>query len=382
MAGEAILKNKKVKEMFRLKRILGALMALIMALLNLSALCVSAAEVSGDYRYFVENGNATISAYIGNGGDVEMPETIGGYPVTKIGERAFYRCESLTSISIPGSVTSIGEMAFLGCTALTSITIPENVTNIGQGTFNFCTGLTSANILNSVIGEAMFGGCTALTMVNISGNVTSIAEVAFSGCVSLETITIPESVANIGYNAFAYCQSLKSVIFNNPDTKFEENDNNKNPHVPRASTFHDCDSLSTMYAFKGSQAQTYALNKQINFIPIARVQLDGQRLKFDVPPIIENGRVLVPMRAIFETLGAEIGWDSETSTVTATTADKSITMQVGNPQIQVHGEMMTLDVPPQIILDRTFVPVRAVSESLGAAVDWDEDAQTVIIHTQ
>jgi len=85
------------------------------------------------------------------------------------------------------------------------------------------------------------------------------------------------------------------------------------------------------------------------------VKLDGKILDFDTPPMIEEGRTLVPMRAIFEAFGAEVGWDGESQTVTATAGDKTISMQIGNAQIQVNGETVTLDVPPQVVNDRTVV---------------------------
>ena len=113
-------------------------------------------------------------------------------------------------------------------------------------------------------------------------------------------------------------------------------------------------------------------------LPIT-VYYNENEILFDQPPIIENDRVLVPMRAIFEKLGAEVEWDEESKTVTATQDETNIVMQAGNTTLIKNGEEITLDAPPQIVNERTLVPVRAVSESFDAEVDWNSYITRVII---
>ena len=112
---------------------------------------------------------------------------------------------------------------------------------------------------------------------------------------------------------------------------------------------------------------------------MARVEVNGESVKTDVPPIIKNNRVLIPMRAIFEALGAEIDWNGETRTVLASTEKNSVRCEIDNNLMTVNGVAKTLDVAPEILMNRTLVPARAVSESLGADVEWDEARQTVVI---
>ena len=112
------------------------------------------------------------------------------------------------------------------------------------------------------------------------------------------------------------------------------------------------------------------------------VWIDGEQLVFDVDPIIENGRTLVPMRGIFEALGATVAWDSDTRTVTAVRGDDVMKITIDQNVLTKNDASITLDVPAKIVNNRTLVPVRAVSEGLDAQVDWDGEASRVIITTK
>ncbi len=144
--------------------------------------------------------------------------------VTSIGNNAFDRCSGLTSVTIGNSVTSIGGYAFVACTSLTSVTIPNSVTSIGNNAFDRCSGLTSVTIGNSVtsIGNYAFDGCSGLTSVTISNSVTSIGSSAFSGCTGLTSVTIPNSVTSIENYAFQSCSNLASIEFPNGITTIED----------------------------------------------------------------------------------------------------------------------------------------------------------------
>ena len=196
------------------------------------------------FKFTIYSGTTTYSVSVAYGvtvalsGDITIPETYNGIPVTqidsngfrdnnsangyartngitsitlpsgvtRIGNNAFFYCTGLTNITIPSGVTSIGSYAFRGCTGLTSITIPSGVTSIGEGVFYNCTGLTSITLPSGVtsIGDYAFSGCTGLTSITLPSGVTSIGDSAFCDCARLTSITIPSGVTSIGANAFYY----------------------------------------------------------------------------------------------------------------------------------------------------------------------------------
>jgi len=109
------------------------------------------------------------------------------------------------------------------------------------------------------------------------------------------------------------------------------------------------------------------------------IQVDGKTLSFDQPPIIENGRTLVPLRGIFEALGAEVTWNDLTKTAFATKGNTLIFLDIGSTVMHKNGTDIPLDVPAKIYNNRTLVPARAISEALGATVEWNDITKTVSI---
>lgn len=111
------------------------------------------------------------------------------------------------------------------------------------------------------------------------------------------------------------------------------------------------------------------------------VSLNGQLLSFEQPPVLLHERTMVPMRKIFEALGATVVWEDTTQRVTAEKDGLSVSLQIGNNRMQIGDQVITLDVAPQLIQDKTMVPVRAVSEAFRCHVDWDDTLQRVLIKT-
>ncbi|MCA9096043.1 MAG: leucine-rich repeat domain-containing protein, partial [Planctomycetaceae bacterium] len=151
----------------------------------------SSAGQFGPFTYADEGTTITITAYPAPGsGHVEIPESIDGKPVTRIGPNAFSNCKGIVDVTIPTTVTDIGASAFYDCGGLTDLTIPHSVASIGSSAFVRCVGLTQ---------------------VTIPSSVTEIGSEAFQSCPGLTSISIPSSVVSIGGYAFLSCRNLKSI---------------------------------------------------------------------------------------------------------------------------------------------------------------------------
>ena len=230
----------------RPKRLISLLVAVCMmiTMLPLSAVTAFAADTSSStggtasdgtdtykYEYTVNDGNATITKFLGPVGsanpnfyDIKIPSELGGHPVTGLGEYSFAAnpydghqgnplCSKIRSVTIPQSVTSIGDRAFDGCSALTTLSLGEKIKTIGNCAFENCTSLTGVTIPQSVtsIGYYAFEGCTNLNPLTIKGPITSMGNYAFAGSTYLTSLTLYDDIQTIGNFAFVGSTSLKTV---------------------------------------------------------------------------------------------------------------------------------------------------------------------------
>ncbi len=185
---------------------------------SITASAESDTKKSGDFEYrILDDGTAEITKYNGKATKLTISSSIGGKIVTGIGERAFYECTSITSVTIPKSVKCIGEGSFDNCSSLKSVNIPSGVTNIEDGAFYNCKSLASLTIQKGVesIGGSAFQYCTSLKSVTVPNSVKSIGEGAFSGCTNLTNVTIQKGVTSICDSAFYGCKNLTSVTIPN-----------------------------------------------------------------------------------------------------------------------------------------------------------------------
>jgi len=229
--------------------------------------------LSGDFLYqLLPDGTASFVGYYGNVGEfgdgfepvpqnpvtsLTIPSVLDGYPVTRIGEGAFYEDDYITSIEVPEGVTAIEDGAFEACTKLTSIHLPDSLSVIGGNPFVGCTALKDIILFDNhpvfvmrdgvlfskpdkrlvcylrafsrkeysipsgteIIGDSAFEDCGGLKKVSIPNTVTRIGNYSFCGCESLDEITIPDSVTAIGEFAFCACTRLTEI--NLPDSILE-----------------------------------------------------------------------------------------------------------------------------------------------------------------
>ena len=228
------------------KRLISLLVAVCMmiTMLPLSAVTAFAADTASStvrtaivdgykYEYKVNEADntATITKFLGPDGsakstgsyDIKIPEKIheksGDYTVTAIGDKAFYDCRDLKSVTIPQSVTSIGDYAFFQCISLKTLSFGEksfgenietNIKTIGKDAFYYCIELDNVTIPQSVtsIGSEAFRFCNNMKSLTINGAIEVMGAYAFAGCISLETISLGENIKTIGYHAFDSCISI------------------------------------------------------------------------------------------------------------------------------------------------------------------------------
>ncbi len=255
--------------------------------------------------------------------------------------------------TIPDSVETIYPYAFVN-SALSEIILPDSITTIGHGAFAYCLKLEKIVLPESI---------------------TEIPDMAFYHS-PLKEITIPDTVTEIGEDAFAYTDlseiNIPASVTNIDDRAFGHS---RSPII---------------FAEYGSAAHEYAIvflhpcivsGKPMIIMHIGYeiMNAGNEQITLDVPPQIINDRTMVPLRAIFEAIGADVQWDDATRTITAIKDGTTITMQIDNPAMIVNGTEISLDAPPQIKNDRTLVPVRAISESFGCDVEWNNATRTVII---
>ena len=167
--------------------------------------------VKGDFVINIDlhNDFKTLIAYIGNGGDVTIPNGVNDVYAGSFEKKG----SNVTSIHLPDTIEWLDEYAFYGCTNLIRINIPDGVQNIGMGAFKDCKSLKSITIPNSVktLDYAVFEGCEALEHVKLPDDINDIPERFFYGCSALTSVNAPRGV-KVCKDAFYGCKDIQFVF--------------------------------------------------------------------------------------------------------------------------------------------------------------------------
>ena len=328
--------------------------------------------------------------------NIKLPESL-----KTIGWRAFEGCTSLKSINFPAGLESLGGEAFKGsgletvdmsmtslalteeifqeCKNLKSVKLSPTLKEIPRYAFGYCEALEYIDIPGSVtfIGNFAFVGCKSLKNVILPVSLQKMHEFGmFSGCTSLEEVIIPYGTKFIGGHAFENCTNLKAVYI--PDTVTSIGILNIIENCPDAIVYCGNNSKTAEHCKKMSIS--YLTDNSVN--SGVHVYYNGKRISFHSygqNPGIMGGRTLVPLRSIFEAMGAEVEWDGATSTAIAKRGNIEVKITIGANNIYKNGEAISVDVPAQLMNNRTMVPARVIAEAFGADVQWNGNGRTVLI---
>lgn len=150
-----------------------------------------------------------------------------------------------------------------------------------------------------------------------------------------------------------------------------------------------CAAVALSMAFSATAIPTAATEgavaaMQVQMKDIITISVDNSLIdcgKYGQNPVIVEGRTLVPLRSVFEALGASVEWNNDERSVTSVKDGVTVVLKVDSKEMTVNGEVKILDVPAMIMNERTMVPVRAVAEAFGATVLWDNTERCVVVKT-
>ena len=239
-----------------MKKALSMVLSLVLLLSLFPAAMPAAALSEGDLGYSIQNGEVTIKG--GNkdyAGALVIPDTIEGYPVTKLSMSAFHDWPNLTEVTIPASVTYISFDSFRGCDNLKAIRVVEDNPNFSHDSHGVLFDKSMRRVLRApgglsgcykmpegvkIVESWAFSGCKKLTEVLFPQSLGSIKESGFEGCINLKEVYLPNGFGSLGSRAFADCDSLTNVVL--PGTM----DN------MGSMAFHHCDNLEKVVFEQGA----------------------------------------------------------------------------------------------------------------------------------
>lgn len=175
---------------------------------------------------------------------------------------------------------------------------------------------------------------------------------------------------NVYFVKIGLSEKAKSMIIVNKDT------------TPFSAIYEYNDNIliritNTQYTLGLPKQEVYNALDEMKSAPY--VQYAGNILGFEEPPAMEDDRILVPMRFLFEQMGAEVDWNNDTQTATATLANQAVAFSIDDTEAEVNSAPVTMDVPARLVNGKTMVPIRFLSENLGYTVSWDQENRIATI---
>ena len=381
------------KKWYRLAGIIGILLCMMVTgyVMMCAAVTASAEQVQGEFVYELsEDGKtAVLLQYKGKGGQVKVPDKLGGKPVANIGTNAFRGCKELTELALPEGLTEIGEYAFwycsglsavqwpstlkkidgyafFGCTALTEVKLPDHIQNIGNWAFSGCSNLSAVSLPDSVRivgsgawdntawynrqpdGNVVIGHCYYKYKgvmpdnytVTVGENITVVADGAFSDCETLVSVTLPDGLTRLGNSLFFHCKRLFAVTIPDKVTEIGENtfagcNQLKSVTLPDSAVsvgknaFADCLTMATVVL--PHSLQRIGEDAFVGCPQLYEVIYIGTREEFDRIQMEEGTRKRLEGNLIFAVSSEDITEDSVTHLPTVPEAKRRpVQQQVSN----------------------------------------------------
>lgn len=202
-----------------------ALTFFVTVILAVSMFAFSASAANeGPFVYELSNGEVIITKCDPTvSGDLIIPDTLGGMPVVAIGEKAFYYCSEITSITMGDNIRSIGKEAFAFCGALSKVVLSEELTELSERAFYMCFNLGEASLSKTKlksIGERAFEDCGYLSVAALPDTLETIGKEAFLYCNNMESVIIGKNVKYVGDFAFSKCYNVRTVYYMGTQQEF------------------------------------------------------------------------------------------------------------------------------------------------------------------
>ena len=335
-----------------------------------TALAAGEPITEGNLTYKVNDDGQTVTLTDGRSatGSITIPDAIekGGtsYPVTSIGNYAFFSCYQLNTVTFYGNVGSIGNYAFQDCDTLKTVTFYGDVGSIGNYAFGSCDALKTVTFSGEVrsIGSDAFEFCGALESVTFSGNVGNIGSDAFMFCIALESVTFSGDVGSIGGRAFENCDALKTIyvpvsttedtidmirkaleISGLKDVQIERREPEQpsdpatdpsTPSVPSTGTTGNAsNAVQQLEAAERPDPQDVEATERYNFWMGVKSDLraaaDGKTLRVHVPAAYTNmpASVMEQIRLLEKDITIDLRWSGERLTITPATAQRKTALK-------------------------------------------------------